>query len=105
MPSPNMSQPRPAGRLTFALVPVFFSSNLIFGRGVIGEVGPFVTAFIRWAGLTLIMVPVLYVSWPVARDFVKKHTWRWLWLGFLSIGICGGFVYWALTRTTASNAS
>ncbi len=86
-------------------MPVFFSSNLIFGRGVIGEIGPFITAFIRWAGSTLIMVPLLYLDWPAAWAFVRRHTWLWLWLGFLSIGICGGFVYWALTLTTASNAT
>lgn len=105
MPSPNHVQPRSSDWLIFLLVPVFFSSNLIFGRGVIGEVGPFITAFIRWAGSTLIMMPVLYRDWPAAWAFVKTQTWLWLWLGFLSIGICGGFVYWALTLTTASNAT
>ncbi|MBW6419837.1 DMT family transporter [Rhizobium sp. XQZ8] len=105
MPSPNHLQPRSSDWLIFLLVPVFFSSNLIFGRGVIGEVGPFITAFIRWAGSTLIMVPVLYRDWPAAWAFVRTQTWLWLWLGFLSIGICGGFVYWALTLTTASNAT
>jgi len=105
MPSPNHVQPRSSDWLIFLLVPVFFSSNLIFGRGDIGEVGPFITAFIRWAGSTLIMMPVLYRDWPAAWAFVKTQTWLWLWLGFLSIGICGGFVYWALTLTTASNAT
>ena len=105
MPSPKSLQPRPTDWLIFVLVPVFFSSNLIFGRGVIGEIGPFITAFIRWAGSTLIMVPLLYLDWPAAWTFVRRHTCLWLWLGFLSIGICGGFVYWALTLTTASNAT
>ena len=105
MPSPNTPQPRALDWLIFALVPVFFSSNLIFGRGVIGEIGPFITAFIRWAGSALIMVPVLYLDWPAAWNFVRRHTWLWLWLGFLSISICSGFVYWALTLTTASNAT
>lgn len=105
MPSANTPQPRALDWLIFVFVPVFFSSNLIFGRGVIGEVGPFITAFIRWAGSTLAMVPLLYLDWPAARTFVREHTWLWLWLGFLSIGICGGFVYWALTLTTASNAT
>ncbi|MFB9950853.1 DMT family transporter [Rhizobium puerariae] len=105
MPSPPPPQPRTLDWLIFALVPVFFSSNLIFGRGVIGEIGPFITAFIRWGGSTLVMVPVLYLDRRSAWSFVRKHTWLWLWLGFLSIGICGGFVYWALTLTTASNAT
>lgn len=102
---PLEREPRSIDWVVFALVPLFFSSNLIFGRGVIGEIGPFITAFIRWAGSTLIMLPILYINRDAARIFVFKHTWLWLWLGFLSIGICGGFVYWALTLTTASNAT
>ncbi len=46
---------QPAARTTdwliFLAVPIFFSSNVIFGRGVIGEVSPFTTAFIRWIGM------------------------------------------------------
>jgi drug/metabolite transporter (DMT)-like permease len=91
--------------IIFALVPVFFSSNLIFGRGVIGESSPFITAFIRWAGSTLIMAPLLYRDRHAALSFARNHTALWFWLGFLSIGICGGLVYWALTLTTASNAT
>jgi drug/metabolite transporter (DMT)-like permease len=105
MPSETDRVPRPFDWLVFALVPVLFSSNLIFGRGVIGEIGPFITAFIRWAGSMLVMVPLLYLDRQSVRRFVLNHTWLWLWLGFLSIGICGGFVYWALTLTTASNAT
>lgn len=105
MPSPDHSQPRSLDWLIFALVPIFFSSNLIFGRGVTGEIGPFITAFIRWAGSTLVMLPVLYVHRSTARKFIRQHAWLWLWLGFLSIVICGGLVYWGLILTTASNAT
>lgn len=97
--------PAPLDWLVLFLVPVFFSSNLIFGRGVIGEIGPFITAFIRWFGSTLVMVPLLYADWRTALQFIRTHTGLWLWLGFLAIGICGGLVYWALTATTASNAT
>jgi drug/metabolite transporter (DMT)-like permease len=99
------STPRPLDWLIFLLVPVFFSSNLVFGRGIVGEIGPYTTAFIRWAGSTLIMLPLLYMDRRAAAAFVRAHTWLWLWLGFLGMGICGGFVYWALTMTTASNAT
>lgn len=105
MPSATHRTGRYRDWIIFALVPIFFSSNLIFGRGVIGEVGPFITAFIRWAGSTLVMVPFIYRDRAAAWRFVKHHTALWLWLGFLSIGICGGFVYWALTLTSASNAT
>lgn len=103
-PSPQPS-PRTADWVIFLLVPVFFSSNLIFGRGVIGDIAPFITAFIRWAGSTLIMLPALYASRRACIAFVRENTLLWLVLGFLGMGICGGFVYWSLTETTASNAT
>ena len=101
-PSPS---PRSVDWLIFLLVPIFFSSNLIFGRGVIGDIAPFTTAFLRWAGSALIMLPALYWDRKNCIAFVKQHTGLWLVLGFLGMGICGGGVYWALTSTTASNAT
>lgn len=97
--------PRPADWVIFLLVPFFFSSNLIFGRGVIGDIAPFTTAFIRWLGSTLIMLPALYADRHNCVAFLREHGGLWLLLGFLGMGICGGGVYWALTMTTASNAT
>lgn len=85
--------------------PVFFSSNLIFGRGITGEIGPFITAFIRWMGATLLILPFVIADWRGLLAFVRHHTLLWLTLGILGMGVCGGFVYWALTLTTASNAT
>jgi drug/metabolite transporter (DMT)-like permease len=89
----------------FIAVPIFFSSNLIFGRGIIGDIAPFITAFIRWAGSALIMLPFMLADRRAAIAFVRGHVGLWLLLGILGMGICGGFVYWSLTRTTASNAT
>lgn len=97
--------PRPLDWLLFLLAPVFFSSNLIFGRGITGEIAPFTTAFLRWAGAALIIFPFVYAERKVCLAFVRAHTGIWLVLGILGMGICGGFVYWALTLTTASNAT
>lgn len=105
MSSSSPSAPRSSDWVIFLLVPLFFSSNLVFGRGVIGDIGPFITAFIRWAGSTLIMLPVLYAHRKACLAFVRDHMGLWLILGILGMGICGGFVYWALTETTASNAT
>lgn len=99
------SSPRSADWVIFLLVPVFFSSNLVFGRGIIGDVAPFITAFIRWFGSTLIMLPVLYADRRRCMAFLRENTLLWLLLGFLGMGICGGGVYWSLTATTASNAT
>jgi len=97
--------PRPLDWLLYFLAPVFFSSNLIFGRGITGEIAPFTTAFLRWAGSALIIFPFVYAERRVCLAFVRSHTSLWLTLGILGMGICGGFVYWALTLTTASNAT
>lgn len=96
---------RPLDWLLFLAAPVFFSSNIIFGRGITGDIGPFITAFIRWAGATLIILPFVYHDRRACLAFVRQHTLLWLVLGILGMGICGGFVYWALTLTTASNAT
>lgn len=89
----------------FFAAPCLFSSNLIFGRGILGEIGPFITAFIRWTGALLLILPLIYHDRRACFTFIRHHTALWLLLGFLGMGICGGFVYWALTVTTASNAT
>ena len=97
--------PRLYDWLLFLLAPVFFSSNLIFGRGISGEVGPFTTALLRWLGAAILMSPFIWQERQACLDFVRRHTALWLTLGILGMGICGGVVYWALTLTTASNAT
>ncbi len=103
--SPGGPQPKPLDWVLYLLAPVFFSTNLIFGRGITGEIAPFTTAFLRWAGSALIILPFVISDWRNCLAFVRENLWLWLWLGFLGMGICGGFVYWALTLTTASNAT
>ncbi|PYB75054.1 DMT family transporter [Rhizobium wuzhouense] len=105
-PAPiHAPSPRLLDWMLFLLAPVFFSSNLIFGRGITGEMGPFTTALIRWAGSALIMSPIVWHHRQHCITFVRRHTLLWLVLGILGMGICGGGVYWALTLTTASNAT
>ncbi len=96
---------RPFDWVLFLLTPIFFSTNLIFGRGITGEIAPFTTAFLRWAGSAAIIFPFVYAERDLCLAFVRANRRLWLVLGFLGMGICGGFVYWALTLTTASNAT
>ncbi len=96
---------RPIDWLIFSLVPIFFSSNMIFGRGITGDVAPYTTAFLRWAGSTAIMLPFIYVDRRASAIFVRNHFWLWLLLGGLGMGICGGLVYWSLTYTSAANGT
>lgn len=105
---PDQSKPvqaRPLDWVIFALVPFFFSTNIIFGRGIIGDVAPYTTAFLRWTGSTLVTLPFIFADRRAAWFFVSRHVWLWLVLGGLGMGICGGVVYWSLNYTTAANGT
>lgn len=102
---PASQQTRLTDWLIFLAVPFFFSSNIIFGRGVIGEASPFIAAFIRWIGSSLIIAPFMIADWRNCIAFVRQKTLLWLVLGILGMGVCGGVVYWGLTMTTAANGT
>lgn len=91
--------------LVMLVTPLFFSSNLIFGRLAIPEVAPFTLAFIRWTAAALILAPWVMREWAPARAFVAGHPRHWLLLGFLGMWICGGIVYLGLEYTTATNGT
>ena len=45
------------GLVLVALVPLFFSTNVVIGRAVAGDIGPWTLAFLRWTGAFLILLP------------------------------------------------
>ncbi len=85
--------------------PLFFSTNLVFGRDVVREVAPFTLAFIRWATVGLVLSPFVFRDWAAINAIVKRHRGRIAVLGFLGMFVCGAIVYVALTMTTATNAT
>lgn len=85
--------------------PLFFSTNLVFGRYVTGEITPFLLATIRWASVALLLAPVLYVHRATLGTLVRDQWKRLALLGILGMGICGGGVYLGLTYTTATNGT
>lgn len=91
--------------IVLALTPLFFSSNIIFGRGVVAEVAPFTLAFLRWSFCAAILLPFVLRAKKTAIPFVKNHKFLWLTLGFLGMWICGAIVYVALGYTTAINTA
>jgi drug/metabolite transporter (DMT)-like permease len=105
MTSATDPTPRLRDWLIFLAVPFFFSSNVIFGRGVIGDVSPFVTAFLRWFFSALFIAPFIVSDWRACLAFIRAKTGLWLVLGVLGMGICGGVVYWGLTMTSAANGT
>jgi drug/metabolite transporter (DMT)-like permease len=87
------------------LSPLFFSTNLIFGRYVTGEIAPFLLATMRWGAVAILLSPLLVINRTAIAGLVRMN-WRLLAvLGFLGMGVCGGGIYLALRYTTATNAT
>ena len=91
--------------IVMLLTPLFFSSNLIFGRSTISEVAPFTLAFLRWSAAGLVLSPFLWMARDRVRTYVTTYPLHWLLLGFLGMWICGAGVYYALQFTTATNGT
>lgn len=86
--------------------PLFFSTNIIFGRYVAEDTAPFVLAFLRWSAVAAILLPIAMMRKRLVLAAVLGDHWRLLVvLGVLGMGICGGGVYLGLTQTTATNAT
>lgn len=93
--------PTPAAWAVMVLMPLFFSTNLIFGRWTVPEVAPFTLAFLRWGAVALVLLPF---SLAHVRSAVES-VWRISLLAFLGMWVCGAVVYLALSVTTATNAT
>ena len=73
---PDLPMQMSAGRLrrrlaVIVLVPLFFSTNVVIGRSLVAEVGPWTLAFLRWSGAFLILLPFagrgLVAHWSALR--------------------------------------
>lgn len=91
----------------FALIlaPLFFASNLLFGKVVIPNIEPWTLAFIRWGLVSLILLP--FVTRPLFAEWshIRRNLPLFAIMGFLAMWICGALVYYALSLTTATNAT
>ena len=114
MPAPTTADTAPDTKPSLArfiplvvmlLTPLFFSSNLIFGRSTIPEVAPFTLAFLRWTAAFVLLSPFLWLARTRVRSYVTAYPVHWLLLGFLGMWICGAGVYYALQFTTATNGT
>ena len=97
--------PSPLPYLVMLAAPLFFSTNLVFGRYVTGEVTPFLLATIRWGAVAAILSPLLYIHRDTVVPLLRAEWKRLAVLGFLGMGICGGGIYLALKYTTATNGT
>ncbi len=89
--------------LLLTLTVLFWSGNMVLGRGIREDVPPLALAFWRWAIAFCLTLPF---AWP------HRGQWRLLargWkavavLGLLGVGGYNTFAYLALQSTTATNA-
>ncbi len=91
--------------LVMIVTPLLFSSNLIFGKAALSEVAPFTLAFLRWVLVAAILSPLILRERAGLRAVLSQASGLVMLLGFIGMGICGGVVYLALLRTTATNAT
>lgn len=91
--------------LLLTLTVLFWSGNMVVGRGVRGDIPPLTMAFWRWA---IAFVLVLPLAWPHLKSQWPQLRAGWrplLLLGLLGVGGYNTFAYLALQYTTATNAT
>ncbi|UCV04925.1 DMT family transporter [Dechloromonas denitrificans] len=90
--------------LLLTLTALFWSGNMVIGRGVRADVPPMALAFWRWAIAFLLILPLalphLKSQWPL----LKKGWPPILILGLVGVGGYNTFAYIALQYTSATNA-
>ena len=90
--------------LLLTLTTLFWSGNMVIGRGVRGDIPPLTLAFWRWAIAFLLTVPL---ALPHVKGQWRLITQAWkpvLLLGLLGVGCYNTFAYIALQYTAATNA-
>jgi drug/metabolite transporter (DMT)-like permease len=91
--------------LLLILTVLFWSGNMVVGRGIRGDVPPLTMAFWRWVIAFVLILPLalphLKTQWPLL-----KNGWKpLLVLGLLGVGGYNTFAYIALQNTSATNAA
>lgn len=90
--------------LLLTLTVLFWSGNMVVGRGVRADLPPIALAFWRWAIAFLCVLPLalphLKSQWPLLKQGWKSL----LLLGLLGVGGYNTFAYIGLQYTVATNA-
>ena len=90
--------------LLLTLTALFWSGNMVIGRGIRGDIPPFTLAFGRWLIAFLLVLPFalphLRTQWPL----LKARWGTLVVLGLLGVGGYNTIAYVALQYTVATNA-
>lgn len=85
--------------------PLFWSGNMVLGRGVNQIIPPVTLAFWRWAIALVILLPFTASRLKKDWNLVKNHWVVILILSFLGIACFNTMLYKAVHTTTAINGS
>jgi len=103
-PEPNPNERRNA-LLILCIMPLFFSTNIVFGSAAVAEVEPFTLAFLRWTLTALILLPFAWSALNQRWSEIRSMAPSLMVMGFLGMWICGALVYLALKYTSATNGT
>lgn len=89
--------------LLLALCSLFFASNIIVGRLVVGHVPPLTMSWLRWTASFLMLLPFAWRQLAADRRILREH-WRLIVLGAATGYVVSSVSYVALLYTEALNA-
>ncbi len=90
--------------LLLTLTVLFWSGNMVLGRGMRGDIPPLTLAFWRWAIALLLILPLALPHWRSQWRLLRQGWKTILLLGLLGVGGYNTLAYIALRHTAATNA-
>lgn len=91
--------------LLLTLTALFWSGNMVVGRGLNDAVPPLTLAVCRWSIVLALLLPWVAADLPRHLPVIRQH-WRSLGaLGLVGVAGYNTFAYLALQSTTATNAA
>lgn len=90
--------------LLLTLTVLFWSGNMVVGRGIRADIPPLALAFWRWAIAFLLVLPLALPHLRTQLPLLLKGWKPVLVLGILGVGGYNTFAYLALQYTGATNA-
>jgi drug/metabolite transporter (DMT)-like permease len=89
--------------ILLVLTVLFWSGNLVLGRGVNDIIPPISLAFWRWAGALIILLPFGIKPLLDQRQLIRRYWKHLAFMGLLSVTNFSIFIYLALHSTTVVN--
>ncbi|HSG23328.1 MAG TPA: DMT family transporter [Azonexus sp.] len=90
--------------LLLTLTALFWSGNMVLGRGIRADVPPMALAFWRWAIAFALVLPLALPHFKTQWPLLKKGWKPVVILGLIGVGGYNTFAYIALQYTSATNA-